>query len=80
MAGQPLEIGEGGLSLLVEKLFPLGSDVNIQYRLGGNDSQEDWVTVRSIVRHAVGKNLGVEFLNLRRQDRLKIVDFVNAAK
>jgi hypothetical protein len=29
------------------------------------------------MRHAKDNSLGVEFLNLRRQDRLKILDFVN---
>ena len=70
MDGIPNEIGEGGISLTVEKL----------YRLGGKDSKDGWITVKSIVRHAVNKSLGVEFLNLRRHDRLRILDFINGKK
>ncbi len=77
LTGQPLEIGEGGLSFTAEKLYPLESEVNIQYRLGGADAKDAWISVKSIVRHAVGDTLGVEFLNLRRHDRLKILDFIN---
>ena len=80
LPAKPNEIGEGGLSLIVEKLYPLESEVNIQYRLSGSDSKDDWIKVKSIVRHAVGKSLGVEFLNLRRHDRLRILDFINGKK
>jgi len=75
--GKPCEIGEGGLSLLAEKLVPLESEIFVQYRLGGKDSKDGWIVVKSVVRHAQDKSLGVEFLNLRRHDRLKILDFVN---
>ncbi len=79
--GQPLEIGEGGLSFTGEKLYPLETELNVQYRLAC-DAQNDkaWVTVKAIVRHSEAGKLGVEFLNLMRADRLKIVDFITAAK
>ena len=75
--GKPCEIGEGGLSLFAEKLVPLESEIFVQYRLGAGESKDEWITVKSIVRHAKDNSLGVEFLNLRRQDRLKILDFIN---
>jgi c-di-GMP-binding flagellar brake protein YcgR len=75
--GKPVEIGEGGLSFHAEKMFPLEAEVDIQYRLGDSDSKNSWVEVKSIVRHVGDKTLGVEFLNLRRNDRLKIVDFIH---
>ncbi len=77
LEGKPSEIGEGGLSLFAEKLVPLESEIFVQYRLGGKESKDGWITVKSVVRHAQDKSLGVEFLNLRRQDRLKILDFIN---
>jgi len=77
LEGKPSEIGEGGLSLFAEKLVPLESEIFVQYRLGGKESKDGWITVKSVVRHAQDKSLGVEFLNLRRHDRLKILDFVN---
>jgi c-di-GMP-binding flagellar brake protein YcgR len=77
---QPCEIGEGGLSFFVENLVPLESEIFVQYRLGRGESKDEWITVKSIVRHAKDNSLGVEFLNLRRNDRLKILDFVNQPK
>lgn len=80
LEGEPCEIGEGGLSLFAEKLVPLDSEIFVQYRLGSEknkESKEGWITVKSVVRHAKGNSLGVEFLNLRRQERLKILDFIN---
>jgi len=74
LAGKPYEIGEGGLSFHAEKMYPLESEIDIQYRLLGH---EEWVAVKSVVRHAADEKLGVEFLNLRRNDRLKILDFIN---
>ena len=77
LEGKPSEIGEGGLSLFAEKLVPLESEIFVQYRLGGKESKDGWITVKSIVRHAQDDSLGVEFLNLHRLDRLKILDFIN---
>src|SRR5436309_8698046 len=68
---KPGEIGEGGLSFFVEKLVPLDSEIFVQYHLGMGERKDGWITVKSIVRHSKDGNLGVEFLNLRRQDRLK---------
>ena len=76
-AGEPLEIGEGGLSLRTRNLAPLDSEVNVEFRLGDDPK---WVKVRCVVRHSEGDKLGLEFLNLRMNDRLKIVDHLSAKK
>jgi hypothetical protein len=76
-----LEIGEAGLSFLSDKSYPLGTELNLQYRLSA-DGQGDkaWVPLKVVVRHSDGQLLGVEFLNLLRPDRLKIVEYTTATK
>lgn len=74
-SADPLEIGECGLSFLTSTPVPLGSEINIEFRLG---PEQEWVQVRCRVRHSDGKKVGVEFLNLRMADRLRIVDFMSA--
>jgi hypothetical protein len=71
-----IEIGEGGLSFHSENAIAPGSEINVEYRLDASD----WVKVRAVVRHFKAGNIGVEFLNLRRDDRLKILDFISEAK
>jgi len=75
--GKPLEIGEGGLSLETSDLLPLETQVNVEFKL--EDSKE-WVKVKAVVRHSEGKKLGLEFLNLKMHDRLKIVDYMATKK
>lgn len=76
--GKALEIGEGGLSFVAPEPIQRETELMVEYRLSAEAA--DWVRVKSIVRHSDGNNVGVEFLNLRRADRLKIVDFVSAVK
>jgi len=75
--GKPMEISEGGLSFETQDLLPLETQVNVEFKLNGS---KDWVKVKGVVRHSKGKQLGVEFLNLRISDRLKIVDMMVANK
>lgn len=72
--GSPFEISEGGLSFEVNRPLPVGTELELEYRLQG--SQDAWVKVRTIVRHADGNRVGVEFLNLKLADRLQIVDSI----
>jgi hypothetical protein len=73
--GKPLEISEGGLSFETQELLPLETPVTVEFKL---DGAKDWVKVKGVVRHSKGKQLGIEFLNLRISDRLKIVDLMAA--
>jgi hypothetical protein len=77
--GKGVEIGEGGLSFVAAEPIQRETEMVIEYRLTGSEPA-DWVRVKSVVRHSDGNTTGVEFLNLRRADRLKIVDFVSAVK
>jgi hypothetical protein len=77
--GEPIEIGEGGLSFAGDPILPTETEVNIEYRLLG-EKDSGWIKVKGIVRHSTDKSMGVEFLNLRINDRLKIVDHITAKK
>ena len=76
-AGTPIEIGEGGLSLGGETLYPKETELNLEYRLLSQE-ESGWVKVKGVVRHVTDRFMGVEFLNLRMNDRLKIVDHIMA--
>jgi hypothetical protein len=76
-----IEIGQGGMSFYSDEPIALESEINIEYRLNANDVDEPrWVRLKAVVRHVQGGKIGVEFLNLRRSDRLGILDFIAAAK
>jgi c-di-GMP-binding flagellar brake protein YcgR len=72
--GVPIDIGENGLSMEVDQPPPLGQEIDLEYRL--LDSGDQFVHVKVMVKHIEDNRCGVEFLNLRRADRLKIVDYV----
>lgn len=78
-----IEIGQGGLSFYSDEPIAIDSEINIEYRLDAGDGDyprgsNDWVRLKAVVRHAQGGKIGVEFLNLRRSDRLGILDFIAA--
>jgi hypothetical protein len=80
---EPIEIGEGGLSFYSEEALQKESEINIEYRLttaAALAKGDGWVRLRAVVRHLQDGKVGVEFLNLRLSDRLKIVDFITVAK
>lgn len=77
VVAKPVEIGEGGLSFQTDEPLKRESEIVVEYLLQG---EKDWVTVKGIVRHVDNTKIGVEFLNLRRADRLKLVDFVTATQ
>jgi hypothetical protein len=74
-AAEPYEIGEGGLSFGAAEPISMDTELAVEYRLS---AASDWVKVKAIVRHVQGKRIGVEFLNLHRPDRLKIIDHISA--
>jgi len=74
-SAEPLEIGEGGLSFRTSSEIAVGSEIAVEFRFG---PENEWMHVKCIVRHVDKNSVGVEFLNLRMADRLRIVDFVSA--
>jgi hypothetical protein len=71
---QPVEIGETGLSMFVEEDLQFEREFDLEFRL--LDLMPDWVRVKATLKHATAHRCGVEFLNLRRADRLKIIDYI----
>lgn len=74
-SAEPLEVGEGGLSFRTSSEVTIGSEIAVEFRFG---PEQAWMHVQCIVRHVDEKKVGVEFLNLRMADRLRIVDFISA--
>lgn len=74
-SAEALEIGEGGMSFRSRKILPIESIVDIEFRLHPSD---EWTKVKVMVRYSGAGKLGVEFLNLRLVDRVRIVDCVSA--
>ena len=80
-----IEIGQGGMSFYSDQPIEQESEIAIEYRLNVNDIDDarkssGWVRLKAVVRHAQGGKIGVEFLNLRRSERLQILDFIAATK
>lgn len=72
---ESLEISEGGLSFRTTETFKIGQNLDFEFLLEGCDQ---WIKVKSAVRHAEEGRVGLEFLNLKRADRLKIIDHLAA--
>ena len=73
VTGTPVEMAEGGMSFLGEDIPAMGTELDLEYRLA---SEKNWVKVKAAVRHIRDRHVGVEFLNLKLADRLKIVEHV----
>jgi hypothetical protein len=80
---EPIEIGEGGLSFYSDEPLAKDLEINIEYRFTTAEPHakgDGWVRLKGVVRHVQDGKIGVEFLNLRLSDRLKIVDFITVSK
>jgi hypothetical protein len=69
------EIGEDGIAFAAPERFTPAMEIDLAYRF--NDGA-DWTEVKAVVCHCDGDSTGVEFLNLRRADRLRILEYINA--
>jgi c-di-GMP-binding flagellar brake protein YcgR len=72
---EPLELSEGGLSCRSGETLEVGEQIAVEFKL---EDAREWIRVKCAVRHTAQGRVGVEFLNLRRQDRLKIIDVIAA--
>jgi hypothetical protein len=69
------QIGQAGLSFWAEEPLDLDREIEVAYRLAPDD---DWTQVKALVRNCCQGRVGAEFLNIRRADRLRILDFIVA--
>jgi hypothetical protein len=76
-SAEPLEISECGLSFRTSPEPVLGSEIAVEFRFGPH---EEWIQVLGVVKYVEEKKVGIEFLNLRMADRLRIIDFMSAGK
>lgn len=69
------EIGQAGLGFECPEPLPADSEMVVAYRLA---PEEEWTPVKAQVRYFCDGRVGLEFLNIRRSERLRIMDFVNS--
>jgi hypothetical protein len=66
------EIGEAGLRFSASPgVYQAGEELEMKFCLAGANH---WIAVKSLVRHTEADKVGVEFLNIRRTERLMISD------
>ncbi len=68
-----VEISETGLVFSADKSYPVGTELDLQYWVKSADSEP--VKVKAVVRRNEQGLVALEYLNLRRADRLKILEF-----
>jgi hypothetical protein len=66
-----LDLGEGGMGVLVKGQLSMGATVEIDFQL-----QENTMTVIGIIRHTSSVRCGVEFVGLTAEERLQIAGIV----
>ena len=73
-SGYAFDISEGGLGFTGEAPEPIGSEVRIRFKWDA--PMGEWFDVRAVVRHAQGKKMGVQFLDLRESVKIKLVEMI----
>ena len=68
-------LGGGGVFVEVDQNYPLGTVVRLQFRLPGED--EDVRCHGGVCDGVVGEGVGLEFLDISRRNRDRLMDFVD---
>ncbi len=66
------DISETGLIFLSERSFPVGTEISLRCWVDSVDAEP--VEVKAVVRRNQEGMVALEFLNLRRADRLRILE------
>lgn len=69
--GTGCDISETGIAFLGSKLFPVGAEITLHYRLEGN-SADPWSRTRAIIRNLDGRRMGAEFTIIHPRDRAQL--------
>ena len=68
--GRGSDLSESGIGFRGEKLFPVGTKVEIEFRIGS--AQAEWIGAKGVVRHIRDRRMGVEFIEVSEVDKLRI--------
>ena len=60
--GELLDVSAGGLGISGEKVYPVGTELELRFR--SRTSKDDLLRVRAVVRHHHAKRMGLEFVNV----------------
>lgn len=72
--GELQDLSEGGALVAVSQRFPVGSMLNLRFRLPSSVYISGTVAVRN---HRPGTGMGVQFVDLTDDDRRRIRQFVD---
>jgi len=61
---------ESGIGFSGEKLFPGGTTLEIEFRIGS--AHAEWFKVKGVVRHTQNGQMGVEFIEMSESVKLRI--------
>ena len=72
---RPLEdLSEEGMFIATPDPYLIGSIIDLEFRLGGNQKT---ISVKAEVRHVrKGKGMGINFISLKAQDRRRIKQYI----
>ncbi len=68
--GRGFDLSESGIGFRGEKLFPGGTTVEIEFRIGS--AHAEWFKVKGVVRHTQNGQMGVEFIEMSESVKLRI--------
>jgi len=72
--GESFDIGAGGIGLIGPRQYPVGSELDIHFR--AKDREQDLMKMKAVVRHATGRRMGLQFVNVRASDHLRVVQTI----
>lgn len=76
LKGKIVEISEAGLAFQTDSPLPVGSEIVLEY---GLNTKSEPIKVTGLVRQNTRHIKGVQFLNLKMNDRLRILNHVTRA-
>lgn len=71
--GAAVDLSEDGLAFVGPAMYPLESVIHLHMQVG--PSLGDWMRVRAVVRRCDAEHTAVQFLDLSRRDRLRMLDW-----
>lgn len=66
---QAFDLSEDGISFLTSSTLPLNTEAVLRCPLSPDDPL---MTVRVLVRQQIGERVGVQFLDLKHEDRVRV--------
>jgi len=72
--GRGFDLSEHGIGFTGERLFPVGSTLDIEFRI--DSPHAEWFRFTGTVRHAEQDRMGLEFVDLGEADKMRILQVI----